>query len=148
MWRLHLPADSFDESGVDDSVITVGINRQHEVESLLHGHPEGAYAPQQLERGIFCGIENRGKLVSVVGTHVLSSKFRIAAVGNAFTHPEYRGRGYYRSCLAAVIKRLRSMGITDIIANVIQENQPSLSGASSLGFVKHCPYWEGIGVKH
>jgi RimJ/RimL family protein N-acetyltransferase len=96
---------------------------------------------------VFFAAEDRGKIVSLVGTHVVSTIYKLAAVGNAYTHPNYRGKGYFRTCLSAVLERLFSMGITDVVANVIQDNLPSLKGALSVGFKKHCPYWEGIAYR-
>lgn len=147
MWRLHLPKSSAIISALDYPLILLGVDRQAEIEILLREHEECAYSPEQLQRGVFFGMEHRGKIVSLVGTHVVSTKYKLAAVGNAYTHPEYRGKGYFRTCLSAVLHRLFDMGITDVVANVIQDNIPSLKGALSVGFKKYCSYWEGIAHK-
>ena len=147
MWRLHLPKFSARISAHNYPVTQLGVDRQPEIEILLREHEECAYSPEQLQRGVFFGVEDRGKIVSLVGTHVVSAKYKLAAVGNAFTHPKYRSKGYFRTCLSAVLDRLFSMGITDVVANVIQDNLPSLKGALSVGFKKYCPYWEGIAYR-
>ena len=147
MWRLHLKTSEIVswDSGID--VTPIDSDRGEELSVIFQGHPECAYVPEQLKSGVFYGVLNNGKLLAVVGTHVLSRKYRIAAVGNAFTFPEARGNWYFHACLAAVIERLSEMGIDDIIANVGADNIPSLKGALALGFKKYCQYWEGVGGK-
>lgn len=147
MWRLHLKASEFVpwDSGID--VTPIGSDRSAELSAIFQGHPECAFVPEQLHSGVFYGVLNKGELLAVVGTHVLSKRYRIAGVGNAFTRPEVRGKGYFRTCLSAVIERLLEMGVEDIIANVSIDNETSLRGAFDLGFGKYCQYWEGIGRK-
>jgi hypothetical protein len=146
MWRLYLRTSEIVswDSGIE--VVPIGPDRNDELSAIFEGHPECAYVPEQLHTGVFYGVLNNEKLLAVVGTHVLSKKYRIAGVGNAFTLPEVRRKGYFRACLAMVIAQLSEMGIDDIIANVGVDNIPSLNGALALGFKKHCQYWEGVCV--
>ena len=43
-----------------------------------------------------------GALVAVAGTHLVSDTYGVAAIGNVFTHPDYRGRGYATLATGAV----------------------------------------------
>jgi len=147
MWRLHFSVSSASLSLPPHRVVCLGADRQPELQDFIKDSLGSAYSPEQLVGGVFYGVEENGKLWSVVGTHVLSTKYQLAAVGNAYTRPEYRGKGYFRACLSAVLHRLREMGVRDVVANVMQSNTPSMEGALSMGFVKHCAFWEGVGTK-
>jgi len=76
----------------------------------LYGHglagDADAFAPYQLEQGVFCGLAVDGQLVSVAGTHLVAPDYGLAAVGNVFTHPAQRGRGYATACTSAVTATL------------------------------------------
>ena len=52
-----------------------------------------AFRQRSLELGVFYGVFEGERLVSVAGTHIVSDNERIAALGNVMTHPDYRGRG-------------------------------------------------------
>jgi GNAT superfamily N-acetyltransferase len=147
MWRLYLAGSKVRLSPGNIPVVRLGRDRCLEVEQLLQKHPECAYSPEQLSDGAFFGVEDHGELAALVGTHAVSIEYNIAAVGNAFTRPDVRGKGLFRACLSAVLHRLLRMGIQDVVANVRCDNIASLQGALSMGFEKHCLYWEGIGCK-
>ncbi len=103
-----------------------------------------AFSPLQLAQGVFYGIEQEGRLVSVAGTHLVSKTYRVAAVGNVMTHPDYRGRGYATRATAAVCAELERQQIGTIVLNVWQGNTPAVSVYEKLGFERYCPFYEGI----
>jgi hypothetical protein len=70
---------------------------------------EGAptfYSANHIENGYYHGIYYDGRLVAVAGTHVVSPEEGVAVVGNVFTHPRYRGRGYATLATGAVTAAL------------------------------------------
>jgi len=50
------------------------------------------YLSRQIDESVYFGAERDGRLVSIAGTHVISSASGIAVVGNVYTHPGHRGK--------------------------------------------------------
>jgi predicted GNAT family acetyltransferase len=101
---------------------------------------------QQVKQGVFFGLHVSKQLVAVAGTHLVSETYGVAAVGNIFTHPNYRGRGYATKATSAVLTELVERGIEDIVLNVSQDNAPALRVYAKLGFESCCAFYEGTGV--
>jgi predicted GNAT family acetyltransferase len=59
-----------------------------------------------LEHGIYYGAYLAGTLVAVAGTHAVSRRHRVAAIGNVFTHPAWRGCGRATATTSAVARAL------------------------------------------
>jgi predicted GNAT family acetyltransferase len=99
----------------------------------------------QLESGVFYGVREAGKLVSAAGTHVIGREAEVAAVGNVFTHPDFRRRGFAARASAAVVADLFDQGIQTIVLNAAMDNEPALKMYRALGFWPFCGYYEGVG---
>lgn len=106
-----------------------------------------AFLPSQIAHGVFFGIEKYGKLVAAAGTHVASQQENIAAIGNVFTHPKHRGKGYGSAVTAAVAQGLIDSGINRITLNVKQGNSAAVRIYQKLGFHIYCNFIEGPGKK-
>lgn len=107
-----------------------------------------AFDPYQLADGTFFGITAEGgALVAVGGTHIVDWQAGIAAIGNMYTHPGYRGRGYARRVLGAIVKNLQQRGVTQLILNVNRQNQTAQRLYQQYGFMIHCPFLEGMGIR-
>lgn len=111
---------------------------------LYQGYPESAFQPDQLATGVFRGVREGGRLLAAAGTHVVSRRYGIAAVGNIYTRPEARGRGLAAAVTAAVVRELLANGIEEAILNVALANEPARRVYARLGFVDHCPHYEGM----
>ncbi|MEX1019975.1 MAG: GNAT family N-acetyltransferase [Litorilinea sp.] len=110
--------------------------------------PDG-FAAYQLEDGTFFGIETAaGELVATGGTHVVDITSRIAAVGNMYTQPQWRGRGLAKAVLGAIVAELYRRDIAHIVLNVDQRNNIARRLYEQMGFHVHCEYVEGNGVRH
>ena len=105
-----------------------------------------AFSAYQVEQGVFYGVRFRGKLVSAAGTHVVSPTYRIAAVGNVFTLPLFRGRGYATACTAAVVQELLRRGL-DVVLNVNVNNAAAIGIYRRLGFRPYCEIIEAVGIR-
>jgi len=105
-----------------------------------------AFSPYQIEQGVFFGSRVAEELVSVAGTHLVSPEYRIAAVGNVFTHPEFRDRGHAAACTAAVTGELVGRGL-DVVLNVAEANAAAVHLYERLGYRIHCRFTEGIGAR-
>jgi ribosomal protein S18 acetylase RimI-like enzyme len=113
-----------------------------------------AFAPYQLRDGVYCGVEVNGQLVSAAGTHLVSPTYGVAGVGNVFTHPDYRRRGYGTACTSQVVEELLALrraqgGAQDlnVVLNVNGENAEAIGIYEKLGFRRHCPYIEVVGER-
>lgn len=142
MFRMAIaPADFHPVPG-----LTVKLDLSH-LDALRQLYRLGggdAFAPYQLRDGVYYGIEANGQLVSVAGTHLVSPTFGVAAVGNIFTHPDHRHRGYATVCTSHVVEDLLTQDL-DVVLNVNRENIEAIGIYERLGFRRYCPYIEVIG---
>lgn len=106
-----------------------------------------AFSPWQIAHGVFYGVWNNGELVATAGTHVWSPAERVAAIGNVFTRPDVRGRGYARACTAAVTVEALKAGIDPLILNVRDDNAPAIHVYETLGFEHYCEFLEGPALR-
>ncbi|HLW00722.1 MAG TPA: GNAT family N-acetyltransferase [Ktedonobacterales bacterium] len=114
-----------------------------------------AFAAYQLEGGIFYGIKENGRLVATAGTHVISPTQRIVAVGNVFTHPHFRGRGYAQAVTGAVTaEALRGFGPDEpgqpealAILNVRADNAPAIRAYKKIGYTEASHFVEAHGSR-
>jgi ribosomal protein S18 acetylase RimI-like enzyme len=65
----------------------------HDIKSLYSvAYPENWFDDRMIETGKYFGYFYGEELAGVAGIHVFSSEYRVAALGNIATHPDYRGR--------------------------------------------------------
>ncbi len=132
--------------------------------------PDG-FAAYQLDDGYFWGIEDAdGALAAAGGTHIVYMSDRaapldasdslqqgdaldgvlskgVAVIGNVYTNPECRGRGYGTAATAAIIQALRADGYRLIVLNVSERNTVARSLYEKLGFATHCHFVEGCATR-
>ncbi len=121
---------NFDTSGVE------GLSMSHlsEIISLFKkAYPGNFFEPRMLETNQYCGIRRSGELVSAAGVHVYSRRYKVAALGNITTHPDYRGKGYGTTVTAGVCKSLLR-DIDYIGLNVKADNISAIKCYERLGF--------------
>ena len=92
--------------------------------------------------GVFHGIHEGPALVAVAGTHLVAREEGVAAIGNVYTRRDRRGRGLGRLMMNAVLGDLA--GIETIGLNVRADNDAALHLYESLGFARHCEFYEGV----
>ena len=141
MWRMALQRTRFRPAEGDWVRLTPAHADELVKLYALGGGP--AYSVAQLEHGVFCGTFVDRRLVAVAGTHLVSPTYGVATVGNVFTHPGYRGRGYGTAVTSAVVAELLGRGIGDIVLNVNQGNEVAIGIYERLGFERYCPFLEG-----
>lgn len=117
-----------------------------ELNNLYRTTLTSVFTMAQIEEGIYYGLWKDGRLVSVAGTHFVSSVIGIAAVGNVYTHPDHRGKGYAGLCTGAVTEELLKK-VPQVVLNVNSRNAPAISVYARLGYVEHCRLAEMIGVR-
>jgi ribosomal protein S18 acetylase RimI-like enzyme len=114
------------------------------IAALYQEYDESAYHPDQLGSGVFYGVrDGHGRLLAAGGTHVVSRRYALAAVGNIYTLPEARGRGYARAVTAAVVSTLLGGLVDLVVLNVAPENAAARRVYEGMGFRTRCRYWEG-----
>ncbi len=142
MFRMVLPPASF--SPVEGHCLRLGKTHVDQLAALYAlGGGSVAFSPSQVFDGVFYGAFADGQLVAAAGTHLVSPTYGVAAVGNVFTHPEYRGLGYGSATTTAVVAELLARAIRDVVLNVRQENGRALCIYERLGFERYCPVLEG-----
>lgn len=102
--------------------------------------------PYMIELWPFVGIREAGKLVCVAGTHVLSDRYRVAALGNIATRPDRRGRGLARAATAFLCRELFDR-VDHLGLNVKTDNAAAIRCYEQLGFEPVCAYLEGTFTK-
>lgn len=146
MWRMILAPEKFaPPAGVE---VARRLDKRHIPQLLeLYRHEYGnAFAPYQIENGVFYGIFDGERLVAVAGTHIVAPEFGVAAIGNVLTVPAYRNRGYGRRVTAAVCADLLARGFDTLVLNVMQSNQSAIRVYQHLGFTFYKLFEEGIGT--
>jgi ribosomal protein S18 acetylase RimI-like enzyme len=130
------------EVGTPGEVVPLGMDDLGEIAALYEvAYPEGWFEPAMLERGVFRGIRAGGRLVAVAGTHVVSKRTRVAAIGGVATHPEHRGKGLATAVCARLCRDLLSRADT-IGLNVAVGNAPARACYDRLGFEVIAEYGE------
>lgn len=104
------------------------------------------YTPRQIEDAIYYGAERDGRLVSIAGTHVISSSGGIAVVGNVYTHPAYRGRHLAQMTTSAVTAQLFET-CRDVVLSVDPTNAPAVRAYERLGYAEVARLIEGAATR-
>jgi ribosomal protein S18 acetylase RimI-like enzyme len=116
-----------------------------------HGGPfaPDAFDPYQVDNGVFFGIRDEcGELAAAGGTHIVNWAEGVAAIGNIYTRPDCRGRGYARAITAAIVAALQAEGAQTIVLNVDQRNHAARRLYETLGFEIDCTFFEGVAKRH
>jgi GNAT superfamily N-acetyltransferase len=113
------------------------------------GEPTGEspdfFYPSMVTDGVFYGVYEDGALTAVAGTHLVSREESAAALGNIYARRDRRGRGLGRIVTSAVLSELQDVETVGL--NVRADNAAALHLYESLGFVRHCPFYEGLATK-
>jgi GNAT superfamily N-acetyltransferase len=147
MWRMALHPDRF--RAVSGPCVRLGPGDAGALAELYAYGGGGAFSPAQLAQGVFYGVRKadgglaEDRIVAVAGTHLVSEAYGVAAVGNVFTHPDHRGRGYATITTRAVVAELLARGIHDVILNVSQANAAAQRVYEKLGFARGGAFYEG-----
>jgi GNAT superfamily N-acetyltransferase len=112
------------------------------------GQPSGEspdfFFPSMVADGVFHGIYEGTALVAAAGTHLLAREEGAATIGNVYTRHDRRGRGLGRQVTSAVLGELA--GVETIGLNVRADNDAALRLYESLGFARHCQFYEALAM--
>ncbi len=98
-------------------------------------YPGNWFDPRMLDTGQYMGVRRDGRLIAVAGVHVWSPVYRVCALGNVTTHPDFRGMGFGRAVVAALCHRLHAT-VDHITLNVKADNHSAIAVYRSLGFTE------------
>jgi GNAT superfamily N-acetyltransferase len=148
MWRMSWTAAGRPAS---PGAVTARL-RASDVPALLALYADGEssgespdfFFPSMVADGVFHGIYEGPALVAAAGTHVLARAEGAAAIGNVYTRRDRRGRGLGRLATSAVLDDLA--GIETIGLNVRADNDAALHLYESLGFARHCQFYEALAI--
>ncbi len=110
-------------------------------------YPENHFRQDALEHGTFFGVRDGERIVAAGGTHVVAATHHIAVLGNIFTHPGERRKGYAAAITTALTRELMAQGCRDVVLNVTATNDPAIRMYRQLGFRTHHHYWTGQGER-
>lgn len=126
----------------DPRVAPLGADDLAELTALFDADPGAVFfLPHMLADGAFVGVRSHGRLVAAAGTHVLSPRFGVAAIGAVYTAPSARGQGLGRAVTAAVARHLRPR-VATIGLNVAAANVAARRIYESIGFTPILDYEE------
>jgi ribosomal protein S18 acetylase RimI-like enzyme len=126
-----------------NAVVRLGPADLDAVRLLYSNEPPAFFLPEQLRYGVYFGVRDSGALAAVAGTHVVSTRGSVAAIGNVYTRPDCRGRGLAAEVTAAVARELKQMVIETIVLNVAAANTSARRVYERLGFTEYCVFHEG-----
>jgi ribosomal protein S18 acetylase RimI-like enzyme len=106
------------------------------------GESPDFFFPSMVADGVFHGVYEGAALVAAAGTHLLAREEGAAAMGNVYTRRDRRGRGLGRLVTSAVLGDLA--GVETIGLNVRADNDAARHLYESLGFARHCPFFEAL----
>lgn len=102
-------------------------------ELYLSAYPHNWFDSRMVKTGKYFGYFESGMLVGIAGIHVYSPEYRIAALGNIATHPDFRGRRIAYKVTAALCNDLKKTA--DIIGlNVKSDNNAAIKCYQNIGF--------------
>jgi ribosomal protein S18 acetylase RimI-like enzyme len=96
-------------------------------------YPGNSFDPRMLETGYYYAIRQDGDILSVAGVHVYSQRYKVAALGNVTTHPNFRGQGLGTAVCAKLCQDLLRT-IDHIGLNVKADNASAITSYRKLGF--------------
>ena len=107
------------------------------------GESPDFFYDSMVPNGVFFGVYEGSDLAAAAGTHLFAPEEGAAAIGNVYTRRDRRGRGLSHIVTSAVLHRLRHLKTVGL--NVRNDNAAAIKVYESLGFVKHCDFYEAIG---
>ena len=106
------------------------------------GESPDFFYPSMVTDGVFFGVYEGDALVAAAGTHLYAPEEHAVAIGNIYTMRDRRGRGLGGAVTSAVLDAVKDTGTVGL--NVRANNHAALRLYESLGFVRHCQFYEGL----
>ncbi len=99
----------------------------------LYSSEGSYYSARHLDESVYYATLENDRVVSMAGTHIVAPNEGIAVVGNVYTHPRYRGRGYATQATSAVTAEL--LETCPLVALTVDpKNLPAVRAYEKLGY--------------
>jgi len=146
MIRMAVTRERFEPVVDQPTAVLSGIDIRKV--NALYGSEGGPsyYIPEHIDSGVYRGVVEEGRLVAIAGTHVVSRQEGVAVVGNAFTHPDYRGKGYATATTSAVTDTLLKY-CDHVVLTVDPNNTPAVAAYARLGYREVCQLVEASAAR-
>jgi ribosomal protein S18 acetylase RimI-like enzyme len=118
-------------SNEEHELVELGLCHSPEMIELTHLTKPGPFGRRTHELGTYLGIRHGKKLVAMAGERLKVPGF--TEVSAVCTHPDYLGRGYARTLMLEVMRRIRNRDETPFL-HVRGDNGRALALYGSLGF--------------
>ena len=113
------------------AIVELGANDSPEMLELTALTKPGPFGPRTHELGYYVGIRDAGKLVAMAGERMkVPGHTEVSAV---CTHPDHVGKGYARTLMMEVMRRIRERDETPFL-HVRQDNAGAIGLYEKLGF--------------
>ena len=96
-------------------------------------YPNNWFDKRMLGTGQYLGYFDKNNLVGIAGIHVYSEEYKVAALGNIATHPNYRGQQISYRLTSQLCYELRK-SVDHIGLNVKSDNEAAIKCYEKLGF--------------
>lgn len=98
-----------------------------------HSYPQNWFDSRMLETGKYYGYFMDDTLAGISGIHVYSEEYRVAALGNIATHPDFRGQQIAYQLTSALCCDLQKN--VDLVGlNVKSDNEYAIKCYKKIGF--------------
>jgi ribosomal protein S18 acetylase RimI-like enzyme len=111
------------------------------------GYPSNWFNARMLQTRQYYGLRQNNRLVSIAGVHVYSEKYKVAALGNIVTHPDYRSKGFGKAVTSRLCQSLFE-SVDYIGLNVKADNAAAIALYEKLGFETVATYYELMVLSH
>ncbi|MBM2826438.1 MAG: family N-acetyltransferase [Dehalococcoidia bacterium] len=143
--RMYVTTETF--TTIDGAAVPLSDDQFQEVNALYSVDGTGWVSRQSIAEGVYYGVWDGRKLVSVAGTQSISRVYGVGVVANVFTHPDYRGQGYATACTGAVTAKLME-SCDYVVLNVDPTNTPAVRAYTKLGYREEARLEEAWGFRH
>jgi len=140
--NFRMILDRIPEAIGDNNIRRLMISDLQKMKELYAiAYPGNWFDSRMVETGKYFGYFRNDMLAGVAGIHVYSSEYRIAALGNIATHPDYRGQKIaYKLTSVLCINLTKDADIIGL--NVKSDNASAIKCYENIGFTIRCSYDE------
>jgi len=118
----------------DDNIIRLNIDDTQIIDEFYSlAYPNNWFDKRMLETQKYFGYFLDKNLVGIAGVHVYSDEYKVAALGNIATHPDFRGRQIAYKLTTHLCQDLRQ-NVNYIGLNVKSDNIAAISCYRKIGF--------------
>jgi ribosomal protein S18 acetylase RimI-like enzyme len=118
----------------DKNIRKLTTDNLSEIKELYSiAYPYNWFDTRMLETGKYFGYFHNERLIGIAGIHVYSEEYKVAALGNITTHPDYRGQQIAYKLTTVLCNDLKQK--VDIIGlNVKSDNTAAIKCYEKIGF--------------